>query len=222
MMLKKFSQSFMAAEVTLPIPHIVAVILSCAAGAAQVINQTLLTVPAAWHAYIGLGLAVAAYLGIKPLVGDQFRQALPVPAWVSQAITALVGVATIVAGQVAVPAPIGTALAAAVTVLLGLGFAGPAGGILAATGRTVVKVSAQAYDYCVPVTVPGQAPGQTAHVDLYLLVYSEPSDVEAKQTVQASLAELCQLVAPNLPVADFVVGQPMAVTVEELPVDPVS
>jgi hypothetical protein len=71
-----------------------------------------------------------------------------------------------------------------------------------------------AYDYCVPVTVKGNAPGQTASVTLYVLAYAQPSDVAARQAVTVQLTELSQLTAPNLPVSEFEVGQPMPVTVE--------
>lgn len=124
--MKKPSQAFMDTEVTVPLPHIAAVILACLAGAAQVVNQALINVPGNWHAYIGLGVATIALLGVKPLVGDQFRSALHLPAWVSQSITALVGAATIAAGQLTgEPAWVQSALAATVTVMIALGF-GPA------------------------------------------------------------------------------------------------
>lgn len=124
--MKKLAQRAMDKEFTVALPHILAVVLSLAAGAAQVVNQVFVNVSGSWHAYIGAGLAAVAYLGVKPLVGDQFREALPIPAKVSQAITGLVGAATVVAGQLdAAPAWVQPALAAAVTVLIGLGF-GPA------------------------------------------------------------------------------------------------
>jgi len=73
------------------------------------------------------------------------------------------------------------------------------------------------YDYCVPVTVKGQAPGQTASVTLYVLAYAQPSDVAAEQAVEEQLTELCQLFSPNLLLSEFEVGQPMAVTVSQVP-----
>jgi hypothetical protein len=72
------------------------------------------------------------------------------------------------------------------------------------------------YDYCVPVTVNRQAPGQTASVTLYMLAYMQPSDVAAAQVVETQLTEMCQLLAPNELVDEFVVGQPMPVTVTEV------
>lgn len=69
------------------------------------------------------------------------------------------------------------------------------------------------YDYCVPVTVHGQAPGQGASATLYVLAYSEPSDVAAAQTVRTTLSEMGQLTLPNLNAGDFEIGQPMPVTV---------
>jgi hypothetical protein len=144
--LKQHGRAFMAGQMTLAIPHIAAVVLACIAGAAQLLNQTTFALPSRWHAYIGLGLAVAAYLGIKPLVGDQFRQALPVPSWVSQAITTLLGVAAIVLGQLPADSPIQPELAAVVTMLLGLGFAGPPGQLAAqaAARRSAKRVSTAA------------------------------------------------------------------------------
>lgn len=126
-MVKRAGRSFMETEIVAPLPHIAAVILGCAAGAAQVINQALVNVPGAWHAYIGLGIAVLAREGIMPLVGTQFRQAVRLPQWAAQLLTLLVAAATIVAGQLPAATPIWVqpALAAAVTVLIALGF-GPA------------------------------------------------------------------------------------------------
>lgn len=72
------------------------------------------------------------------------------------------------------------------------------------------------FDYCVPVTVQGQAPGQTASVMLYMLAYSQPSDVAAKEAVEAQLTEMSQLLSPNESVSEFQIGQPMAVTVEQV------
>jgi hypothetical protein len=79
-------------------------------------------------------------------------------------------------------------------------------------------MSIQTFDYCVPVTVAGQAPGQTATVELFVLVYQQPSDVAAKQAVETQIAQMCQLLSPNELVSEFQVGQPMPVQVSPLPV----
>lgn len=128
--MKKLAQQFMDSEVILPLPGIAATILACAAGAAQVLNLTLINVPASWHAYIAVGAAVLAYVCAKPLVGSQFRDALHLPAWVSQLITALVGAGAIVTGILPGNSLATQILTAAVTVLVGLGF-GPAGSSVA-------------------------------------------------------------------------------------------
>lgn len=73
------------------------------------------------------------------------------------------------------------------------------------------------FDYCVPVTVKGQAPGQTASATLYVLSYSQPSDVAARQDVTDTLTEISQPLSPNEMVSEFEVGQPMAITVAEVP-----
>lgn len=143
--LQALGQRSMDANVTVRLPHIAAVILACAAGAAQVLNETLIGVTGMWHAYIGLGLVIAAYLGVKPLVGAGFRAAVHAPAWVAQTLTAIVGVATIVVGQLTgAPGWVQPTLAAAVTVLVALGF-GPAGSqIVAASDARRVKAAAKA------------------------------------------------------------------------------
>jgi hypothetical protein len=69
------------------------------------------------------------------------------------------------------------------------------------------------YDYCVPVTIHGQAPGQTASVTLYMLVYAQPSDVAAQTALRIQLTEMTQLLSPNEFVSEFEIGQPMAVSV---------
>jgi hypothetical protein len=85
-----------------------------------------------------------------------------------------------------------------------------------AGNRLTYRGEKRMQDYCVPVVVRGQAPGQTASVTLYCLTYGAASDVAAEQAVQANLARLCQLVAPNLPLSEFEVQQAMAINVSEV------
>jgi hypothetical protein len=140
----------MDTEVTVPMPNLVAVIIGCLLGAAQALNQTTFALSASWHAYLGLGLVVAGYVGVKPLIGDQFRQSLGLPAWVSQLITGLAAAGTAALGLL----PVGgsnviivarVVLATATTMLVALGF-GPAASSAvasAAARRRAAKRGAQ-------------------------------------------------------------------------------
>lgn len=132
--LKQLGQAFMDAQITVPIPHVAAVVLALAAGAAEVLNQTTFVLPAAWHAYLGLGVVAVAYLGVKPLVGPQFREALHLPPAVTKTITALIAAGTVAAGSLPVSDDVRGALAGATAALIGLGF-GPAGSQIAAQAK---------------------------------------------------------------------------------------
>lgn len=128
--MKRLGQSFMDTEVSVPFPHVAAVILGCVLGATQALNQTTFALSSSWHAYLGLGLILGAHLGVKTLVGEQFRDSLGIPAWAAQSITALVATGTAALGLL----PVGgstvvvvgrVVLATATTMLIALGF-GPA------------------------------------------------------------------------------------------------
>lgn len=135
--MKRAAQSLMDTEITVPVPHVAAVILGCLLGAAQALNQTTFALSAQWHAYLGLGLVVVGYVAVKPLVGDQFRQALGLPAWVAQIITGLVAAGTAALGILPVGATplldtVRVVLATGTTMLVALGF-GPAAASAIAT-----------------------------------------------------------------------------------------
>lgn len=128
--MKRYGHAFMDAEATVPAPHLVAVILGCLLGAAQALNQTSFALQSRWHAYLGLGLIIAAHVAIRPLVGDQFRQALSLPAWIAQLITGLVAAGTAALGILPVGGSttivvVQIVLATGTTMLVALGF-GPA------------------------------------------------------------------------------------------------
>ncbi len=60
----------------LNLPSSLAVILSLVAGVLEVLNQVTFGFPAPWHTFTTYGLLVLAMVGISPLVGTAFRQAL--------------------------------------------------------------------------------------------------------------------------------------------------
>lgn len=114
--------AFMTAKLTVKLPYLAALILAAILGAVQVLNQSTLALSSAGHAYLGLGLAIGAWLGVKPLVGSAFRDAFPLPNWALQLITAAIAVATIVVGILPAGSLAVVILSGLLTVLLGLGF----------------------------------------------------------------------------------------------------
>lgn len=136
---------FLGGELNIPLPHLAAVLLGALLTAAQAVNQAVLNLPPKWHAYLGVGLAVLGYLAVKPLVGSQFRDELPLPSWVYQVITGLVAAGTVIVGARILPA--GSLalviLSSATTALIALGF-GPGASALAAKAQELRQARRQA------------------------------------------------------------------------------
>ena len=108
------------------IPSGLAVILAVLAGFLQVLNQTTYGFAAPWHTLVTYVLVVLSAVGISPLVGTAFRQALANALHVSGTVFTIL---TVIA--MAVTAALQTftldsttygILAGIVTVLAGLGF----------------------------------------------------------------------------------------------------
>lgn len=71
-------------------------------------------------------------------------------------------------------------------------------------------------DYMVPVTVNGHAPGQTATVTICTIAYRQASDVAARHAIEEQLTMMSQLLSPNELVAEFQVGQPVAIAISQV------
>jgi predicted membrane protein len=101
--------------------------LACIAGALEVVNEIALPIGPQWHAYITVGLTFVAGLGISPLVGIAFRNALHLPQSVSVAISSVLAAITLALTQLAVPSGWKSVIGFVLMFLSGVGF-GPAWG----------------------------------------------------------------------------------------------
>ena len=112
------------------LPNKLAFVLSLIAGALAVLNQLTFDFPASWRTVITYGLLLLTSIGISPLIGSAFRNALHLSAQISLAISIVSFVAAAAVTHVADSTTRG-ALVGVVTFLAGVGF-GPASAVVLA------------------------------------------------------------------------------------------
>lgn len=112
-----------APSVTVGLPAPVVVVLALLAGGLQVVNVAVLNLSTALHAGIGIIIVFVVGLGVSPLVGDAFRNALHLPAWAFTLIAALLSAATLAVTVLPMSTSLHTIILTVITVLAGLGFA---------------------------------------------------------------------------------------------------
>lgn len=111
----------------LKLPSKWALVLSLVAGGLEVVNEVVLPIGAQWHAYITVGLTFLAGLGISPLVGVAFKNALHLPQGVSLAISSAMAAVTLILTQLTISPGLKSIIGGVLTFLSGIGF-GPAWG----------------------------------------------------------------------------------------------
>lgn len=88
------TQRLMAKQVTIGLPHVVALILGLLAGGLQaLIVGGILPLPESWKELAVVLLVFLAGIGINPLVGHNFYAALKLPPGVANAISAILAAA---------------------------------------------------------------------------------------------------------------------------------
>jgi hypothetical protein len=111
----------------LNIPTAVAVVLALVGGVLQVLNQTSFHFAASWHELIVFGLLVITGIGISPLVGPSFRNALHLTLAATTTITVIVMVLAAAVQTLSLDASLKGIINGILTVLAGLGFGAATG-----------------------------------------------------------------------------------------------
>lgn len=121
---------------TLKMPPVVTLILALVLGAAQVVNETVLSADVRLHTYITIGLVVGAALGVKALAGGAFAAALKLPQWANVLIGAAIAGATLaLVSDTGLSQGAHAVIAAALTILAALGFGPPGEPLASAPAR---------------------------------------------------------------------------------------
>ncbi len=118
---------------SLKLPTWATTALSLVAGALTVLNQTTFDLGSPWKVGLSVALVYLTGLGISPLVGNAFRNALGLSHGASVAISAVLSAAVLIITSVHMSTGLHAALVGIITVLAGVGF-GPA---LAPTRRAL-------------------------------------------------------------------------------------
>jgi hypothetical protein len=106
----------------LKLPSWATTALACIAGLAAVLNQTTFDLVAPWKSVLAIAIVFVAGLGIGPLTGAAFRNALHIPQNVNIIISAAIGAASIAVTTLSMSTAAHATILAALTILAGLGF----------------------------------------------------------------------------------------------------
>ena len=115
--------SVMNKSVSVPLPAIVATILSILLGGAQaVLTGHIITIPEQWREMGIVLIAFFAAEGIDPIVGGNAYAALKLPAWLTHLIAAILAALMTIATSASLPHLAAAIAAGVVTVASGMGF----------------------------------------------------------------------------------------------------
>ena len=104
------------------LPSWATTLLACLAGLIQILNATTFGFISPWRAALTVALVFIAALGIGPLTGAQFRNALHISQSANTVIGAVLAAATVASTTLAMSTAAHAIIAGALTVLAGLGF----------------------------------------------------------------------------------------------------
>lgn len=111
----------------LNVPTAVAVVLALVGGVLQVLNQVIHGISNPWHELFTFGLLVITGIGISPLVGVGFRNALHLTLAATTTITILVMTLTAAVQTLSLDSTVKGIILGILTVAAGLGFGAATG-----------------------------------------------------------------------------------------------